>query len=231
MSEKRNSFSKTAQSGNAMVYVLIIIGLFAALSYTLSRQTDTGEAGALSEEQAAIYASNLISQSMQVRQRIDQMTRGGIAIDDLDFMKPDDADFDEPRVHLKVFHPHGGGVVLPRLQEGVRAQINTNPPPGWYLGRFNNVAWTPGNGDDVILVAHQLSESICARINERITGNADIPVMTDPARILLIDHEESTAPSNDDLTEVTCEDCEGYPFLCVRDSEGAYSLYNLVGIQ
>ena len=80
---------RAGERGNALVYVLIAIALFAALSFTLGRQTDTSEAGALSEQKAELYATQLISYAAQVRSAVDQMLFTAASdIDDLDFAAP-----------------------------------------------------------------------------------------------------------------------------------------------
>jgi len=160
------------ESGNALVYVLIAIVLFAALSFTLSRQTDTGEAGELSDTQIELYATQLISYAAQVKSALDQMKFSGARIDDLDFRGPSDATFNtgtqKDRTN-RVFHPEGGGVTKGRLPEdALDSNPHSNPAPGWYLGRFNNVEWTPSAGDDVILAAFQINEAVCAKITRKL---------------------------------------------------------------
>ena len=80
--------NKEQESGNALIYVLIAIALFAALSFTLARQSDTGEAGTLSDERAELYATQIISYAAQTKSALDQMLFIGTDIDDLDFIAP-----------------------------------------------------------------------------------------------------------------------------------------------
>jgi len=223
------------QSGNAMVYVLIVVALFAALSFILSRQTDTSEAGTLSAEKREIHTAQMLQTTMQLKQVIDQMTFIGTAIDALDFTPPGGStggiDFEDPPFGNKVFHPSGGGLTMPRLSDEVIARFNDDPEPGWYIGRFNDVEWTPSENDDVIATAHQISQALCAHINRKLTGEPDIPELS--AQILnrlLIDAEHSSAIDNIRFTSAHCAECYGRPALCVKEQgRNLWSFYSLVG--
>lgn len=234
MASERKSFSKNGQRGNAMVYVLIIVALFAALSFVLARQSGTSETDILSEEQVGIYASQMQQAAMQLKQAVEQMTFTGSALGDLDFTTPDDGTFDDPPFHNKVFHPRGGGVILPRLPDGAVNEIVNPPPARWYIGRNNDVEWTPTDGggnpiDDVILTAYQLTEDVCARLNENLTGSTAIPVMTEPAYDVLFFYTGSSTTI--DFSSADCPGCDGQIALCVEDSDGAMSFYSLIATE
>ncbi|MFK7840505.1 MAG: hypothetical protein AB8B83_09295 [Bdellovibrionales bacterium] len=224
-------------SGNALIYVLIAIVLFAALSFTLSRQTDTGEAGELTDTRAELYATQLISYSAQVKSALDQMIFTRARIDELDFTDPSDAGFNggtQKDRSNRVFHPEGGGITKGRLPEDVISQAGANPNAGWYLGRFNNVEWTNTTADDVILVAYQIDRAVCEKINEMINGNTNIPIISGILKTYLIDDSFYTATTNADLTTdpaftPICADCHQIRSLCVQNvGQNAYAFYSVV---
>lgn len=239
------------QRGNAMIYVLIAIALFAALSFTLSRQTDTGEAGTLRAEQAELYATQIMSYAAQARNVLDQMQGTGSDVSELIFTLPTQGGFNaaaaSANIH-KVYHPQGGGLNPGTLAPAVVEGTETDPPPGWYLGRFMNVEWTPlaaGNTagpagaeapyEDVILVAFQIKREICEKINENITGSTAIPVMTETVKEALIDATFFTGSNASEFTTGdpgdVCPDCGEYGALCVEGSGGLYGFYNVLAQQ
>ena len=227
---------KGRESGNAMVYVLIVVALFAAITFVLSRQTDSTETDALSDEQAEILASNIQQSAMSLKQSVEQMTWTGTNIDDLDFVMPSDgAAFDAGSHVDKVFHPAGGNVSLPRIPDNALNETNTNPPARWYIGRFNNVGWTPTTAQDVILTAHQLNNAVCRRLNLRLTGDDTIPTLLDNVRrLVILSSETSPDPGNISFTSAECPECYGKPALCVLDTTNGvntYSFYSIVGAQ
>lgn len=235
---KNEGVRHITEGGNAMVYVLLVIVLFAALSFILSRQTGSGETAALDEEQTEIYAGQLLQGASQVKQAIDMMLYSGSRInpqagfgDELDFTPPSDAAFSAGAHRHKVFHPEGGGVSMPRMTAGMINEVGTNPAAAWYVGRFNNVGWSETSAEDVIMTAHQIKQGICSRINERLTGSSAIPEVSVDTNRILIDGAFSTVGdgNNIDFTSAHCASCAGQPAMCVKENGvDAWSFYFLI---
>ena len=225
------------ESGNALIYVLIAIALFGALSFTLARQTDSGEAGTLSNERAELFATQLISYAAQARQITDQMVFTNTDIDDLDFVLPGIAAFNTAPHIDKVYHPEGGGLMQAKIPEDIMTAGVAAPPSGWYLGRFNNVEWTASASQDVILIAYQISQEVCEKINEKINGSTAIPTMTDSIKEVMIDDATIGygVGTNTDLTTDPgdiCPDCNNMPMLCVENqAQNAYGFYTILADQ
>lgn len=224
------------ESGNAVIYVLILVVLFAALGFTLSRQSDSSETSGLDAERNSIMATQLIEKANQVKQTVDQMIFSGSAFtpttSDLVFITPDDAAFNTaPNIH-KVWHPSGGGMTLPTLPPDAVHQVDADPVAGWYLGLFNNVEWTPTTATDVVLTAHQISEQVCQQINKKITGTTTIPVLAGAVTIkeVLIDTAKHSGGANGDLDTTSCPaGCDGMPSLCISNNAGTmWSFYSLI---
>lgn len=225
--------SAAAERGNAAVYVLIVIALFGLLSFVLARQSGSEQAG-LSAEQAEIYAGTIQQAAMQLKQSVEQMVFTGTQVSDLDFTTSDDTvPFNAPPHGDKVFHPGGGGVILPRIPDTALDEIAADPPARWYIGRFNNVEWTPTGADDVILTAHQIRQEVCERINYKLTGSTTIPVLAaGQVNTLLIDASESTAGANIEFTSAECASCYGQPALCIQDNgASAWSFYSIIAAE
>jgi len=223
MSNKFQEKYNNAQ-GNALIYVLIAIALFAGLSFTLSRQSRNSGTSEIDDAKAELYAMQLITHASQVKSIIEQMSFTGSNIDDLIFTKPSEAGFSNaPYIH-KVYHPQGGGLTAATIPAQAIYQISSTPPAGWYLDRFNNVEWTKTAGTDVMLTAYQISRAVCEKINKKIIGSISIPALSgDMSEFLL-----NTA-SNSDLTIASCAACEGYISLCVSNNTAtAYSFYSVI---
>lgn len=175
------------ERGNAMIYILIAIVLFAALGVILARQSDNSETSALNSERTEIAATQVIQTSMQLKQAIDQMMYSGTKPHQLDFITPDkEPGFSTPPHHNKVFHPGGGGVIVNPLPAQAVHQVSTTPPARWYIGRPINVQWSPSNTQDVIITAHQISEPVCRAINQKLLGDPTPLASTINPRQLLI---------------------------------------------
>lgn len=243
-SEQKNTKWRS-EAGNALIYVLIAIALFAALGFTLSRQTDTGEAGSLSNEKAELYATQLISYAAQARQVVDQMVfTSATDPSEIDFTQPTDVTFDTGTLIHKIYHPQGGGLNPGTIPPAIIHQVTNDPAPGWYLGRFNNVDWTPlaagntaGAGgaeapyEEVILTAFQISEQACGLINKKITGTNTIPSASAPLRTILIDEALHSGTNVEFTTDAgICPACENAASLCIEEG-GIYAFYSILADQ
>ena len=220
--------------GNATIYVLIVVALFAALAFVLSRQGDSSESGHLSDEKLSIVAGDIIAYPAQVKQAVDMMMMSGTNASDLDFTQPGQADYTSDPVINKIFHPAGGGLTLATLPAGSTDQTSTNPAAGWYLGEFNNVGWSVSSDPDMILVAYQVTKDICERINQKLTGSTYIPALggnTIPN--LMIDKDNPPGVSvhsgtNVDFDASACSSCFGRPAMCVSEGGPRYGFYSII---
>lgn len=76
----RPSPTRQGERGNAMIYVIIVIALFAALTFLMSRQSDTGESGAVNTEKVKISATSIQQAAAAAQQAIEQMTYTGSSL-------------------------------------------------------------------------------------------------------------------------------------------------------
>ena len=218
------------ERGNAFLYVLIAIVLFAGLTFVLSRTGGQKDASSdLAEGQATIDANTILSYAASAANTVSQLDLGGIAADQLDFTLPSDAAFNTPPLGKKFFHPSGGGLNYKALPATAVASSGGGLAPGYYIGRFNNVEWTPTTAQDVIFVAHEISQKVCAAINTKITGSETIPAIGGGSTIedVLID-DSLHGGSNADFMVANCAACEEKPALCV--SGGARTIYTFYSL-
>lgn len=211
---------KAHQKGNAMIYILIAVALFGALTLTLSRQNNNSDGQDLSDELIALYSTELLEYIASAQNVVDMMLSTGSTINDLDFILPNDAAFNTPPNIHKVFHPQGGGL---NYKADIKSDIATDATSQWAINQNINVEWTTSASDDVLFTAYFINREICANINEKITGDPTIPTTSNPHANYFL------STGNTDLNTSECADCDGYPTLCVENDTGDnYSLYNII---
>ena len=212
------------QSGNAMIYVLIALALFGFLTLTLSRSNNQADGQDIDDEQAELYALELMEYAASAQAVVDQMLFSGSEIDDLDFVIPSDSAFNTPPHHHKVYHPQGGGLSYKfELPEAISNITNAS----WRLMTTQNTEWTPTSNSDVILTAIYIPKIICENINRKITGSIAIPSITN----ILSTFSEGVS-TDSDLTILNCPECEGKTNLCViNSSNDRYAYYNIIAAQ
>jgi hypothetical protein len=213
-----------------MIYVLLALALLAALTVTLGRQADTG-GDDLSADQAELLALEVVSYASAVKNTVDQMVITGSVPASLIFARPQDgASFDNPPHVNKVYHPGGGGLSFEPADRNLFSGTDTTPVGGWYLGRFNNIAWTPTSAHDIVLTAHDIGRMTCERINKKITGNTTIPALSgtgDPPTYYIAQVQGGI--TNATLTATECAACNGFLALCVSNSAGTqWTYYNII---
>lgn len=218
--ERLNNQAK--QRGNAMVYVLIALALFGFLTITLSSQNDQADGQDLDDEQAVLYANELISYVASAQQAVDMMLATGSEIDDLDFVIPSDAAFDTPPHYNKVFHPQGGGL---NYQKSFNSNIATAPNAGWFIQNLINVEWTTTTANDILLSALRINKTVCDSLNKKIG------ITTAPITLKGLNGYFQSNGLNNELNATECPDCDGRSTICIESSGGIYGLYSIIAAQ
>lgn len=229
----KQSPAYATQSGNATIYILIVIALFAALTLILARQNDTSESSRLDQDRLRILTTQIMAYPLQVKQALDMLTASGTHPDDIDFTMAHQTGFNTDPNYNKVFHPDGAGLVRATLPDDAITTAVVTPVAGWYLGRFNNVEWSESPAQDIMLVAYPLKAELCASINKTITGSDTIPPLgaTIPNTFIADEYPTGTTihgGPNADFETSDCTACENQPSLCVRDSASNYGFYSLL---
>lgn len=225
------SYTSGRERGNVMIYILIAIALFGGLTLSLSRQNQQADGQSLSEEEIAFQVNEVMTYAGTVANVIDQMNTIGTQYSDLVFINPGSANFDSLTPQFNIYHNSGGGLTKAVINKKIFTGSGTNPPAGWYIGRFNTVEGTPTTAHDVIVTAHLINQPLCAALNKKLTGNATIPTLgANPAYYLIAGTHHSLG--NGTFTKAICPTCFEKPALCVSNTGGtAWSFYSLVGVQ
>ena len=215
------------QSGNALLYVLVAIVLFAGLSFSMMKMNDGGDTSELDVSKVVFNTNEVLVYTSQVIKIIQQMSISGTHIENIDFVEKNEVGYDISPHYNKIYHIAGGGLIKKKLPEYLKEEVTLIPAAGWYLGRFNNVEWTPTAQNDILLVAYQIKRELCESLNKKITGDKAIPALSsDPSKILL---GEGIAF---DFLITDCPECEGRSMLCVSDkSLTSWSFYSIVSPQ
>jgi hypothetical protein len=209
--------------GNVFLYVLIAVVLFAGLTYAIMQINQQNDPTAeLDEGRAKIAANAVLAWVASAQNAVNNMDQVGTDADELVFLRPADTGFNTaPHIH-KLFHPDGGGLALKPLPRDAMGPSVTNPANGFYIGRFNNIQWTPSATNDVIAAAYGVSQPVCAEINKKITGSATIPSVAPSIRTYFVNTSYHGA-GNANFMIASCAACDERPALCVQ--EGTTSLY------
>lgn len=220
------------QRGNAFLYILIAVVLFGGLMFSISRSAHNDDpTSQLDDGKAKIAANSILSYAAVASNAIIQMEQSGTDPGDIDFMYPSDTNFNTAPTINKLFHPDGGGLNYKTLPPGAANTSAIVTPAGYYIGRFNNVEWTPTTAQDIIFTAYELTESVCEELNRKIRGSTTIPPTTSGHfRTFLLD-EDIYSGTNVDFNVANCTTCEEISSACVSYTSGAdtkYAFYSIL---
>ncbi len=107
--------SQKNQSGNAVVFILLAVALFGALSYTFMRGSKSGQ-GNLTQQQAKLAAQELISYAQNIERAVNKIRQRGYSENQISFLVPGTV---TEAIHTNpnctdngclVFNPAGGGI-------------------------------------------------------------------------------------------------------------------------
>ncbi len=174
--------ARVRESGNALVYVLIGTVLFAALSYAIS-QSSRGSSSTLSEEKAALAATEIIEFASTLTTATKQTMLRGYQASELDFENNFVAGYNNADCldgYCEIFGPEGGAIIY------------KTPPPDWFdssqsasvgYGEWvfsgSNAVSQVGSDTtaDLLVFLPYLKQEICTAINDKlgITNPSDDP--------------------------------------------------------
>lgn len=195
-----------------------------------------GESDDLSYETNELLVTKTVAFAAAAKNTVDQMMMSGTNINNLSYLRPTMAGFDTAPNYNKVFHPEGGGLTLTAPDPSLFMDVTTaatpgNPKSGWYMGRFNNVEWTPTTANDILFVAYNINSTICAAINKKITGSTSIPVLSVEIAPRFVSVADGSA-TNANFAKAECPACDGYPSLCVVGPGNVrHTYYNIISAQ
>lgn len=183
---KKPPESRAGESGNVLFYILMAVGLLAALSYAVS-QSGRGTSSGVTGEQQGLMAADIIDYSETISKAVAQLRLRGIGLADLSFAHAEmGADYGVPGgadAETEIFHSDGGAIIhrLPQRDalSGAGGYIFTA------ANAVNGVGSTCGDETctDLIMLTGPLTSSVCDAINRRLDiGGSAPPVVTTLSR-------------------------------------------------
>ena len=217
---------KNNQRGNVLLYILIAVGLMAAITFAVSRDGGGQQASRMDDMRADLLASELIQHVASAEQVIYHMTQWGADYSDLKFDLPGSADFNTD-VANQVYHPQGGGLQVFNIEGDHFPKIVHPTSYGWVWKNTTNVEWTPTTQRDLIFTALNIDNKICEHINLKLHGSKSIPSVD--MGFVFSDHFNSNDPSIGNFLNSECAECVGKKSMCLARGGGYHAFYTIIG--
>lgn len=165
--------TRNAQNGSALFMILMAVALFAALSFVVSQQNDSGQA--LSSEKVKLLASDVIDMGSKMSDTVAHMRLNKIDLKKISFENQVMTGYTNPACTVddcKVFAYAGGG----RDWEKPTPDVSRGADWG-YTGdiAIQNI----GTSDaDLVAILPNLSITLCNQLNKMVGINSTPPLFT-----------------------------------------------------
>lgn len=160
-----------SERGNVLFYILIAVALLAALSYAVSQgNRSTGKIG---DEQARLYASEILEYSNVVASTVGQLRLRGCDTDEISFENDIESGYTNSNAptdeSCDVFSISGGAMSWISPPEDAMDSAES-PDYLWHIygdNEIDEVGTTTGAAasSDLVLFVDELSQSVCQQIN------------------------------------------------------------------
>jgi hypothetical protein len=226
--------NRLGEQGNVLFLNLIAVVMVAALSYAVTRTTNS-DGGGVDNEKDKIAAAQLIQYPAGVRTAIVRMVIGGSNAEDLRFDQPSDfAGLTD--LGVLVFHPEGGGATYITSPPDMMASAVQGT---WYFNaefEVENLGLSQSGsdgGNEIIAFLPGIRKGLCASVNEDL-GISGVPNTTNDMssayKTQMVDGY--TLPAGESVLGTAAangtDSLTGQSFGCFQNSGGEYVYYHVL---
>ena len=170
--------NRNTENGNVLILILVAVILFGALSFTVGQMLRSGNAEAIGEQQASIYADEILGYAQQMRQAVQGMRiSSGCDETEISFENAVVAGYTNgANTDCQVFHSDGGGMtyITPSSDFGTGTEWVFSGRPQVHGVGTTDTLLTCATCADLVVSLYNVLDIICTRINEKM-GISGIP--------------------------------------------------------
>ncbi len=181
--------NRKGERGNVLFYILIAVVLFAALGFTVSNMMRGGNTDMISEENAGLYAGEILDYGRVMRQAVQDMRiSNGCTDTQISFTREsgDAYEHTSENVNCQVFAPSGGDINYKdinrkALDESASAKYNFGAPHFTASNEVLDVGTICGDSEcmELVMIIPFINDSVCSQINTKLgipTSGTTIPI-------------------------------------------------------
>ena len=183
-----NTRLRAAERGNVFIFILLGLVLFAALSYTVSRSFRSDTTNQMTERQAELAASEILSYAQRIERAVNRLRREGCSENGISF---EHAGWGHTQYehtpaapdNCKVFHPAGGDVKW-RGFDQLYPNIVDHPNRLIFVGHseivgFGNDCVGDASCAELYMYLRMIhAQGICEKLNKFSGISLPLPVVT-----------------------------------------------------
>jgi hypothetical protein len=164
----------TLERGSAIVWILVMVALFAALTYAVSQGSRSGSSQ-LTEQQAQLAATEILDYARNIKNAVHQLQIDGCDETEVSFENPVVSGYTNPNSPTNkscdVFNVNGGGLIYQAPGEDwLDNSFSSNSAyKKWGWGANYNIEGSGTTATDLRIVINFLKENICIAINDKLS--------------------------------------------------------------
>ena len=169
--------SKT-QNGSVIFWILIAVGLMAALSYAFMGSS-RNSTSMITDTQADAYASEIIAYGNEVKSAVKRLRLRGCSDTEISFENNVSSPIDYTNLNspadesCHIFSLAGGSLNWPTYSDAIYENAVDWYPPIQF-NADNDIIGTKSSEADLVMFHASINETICAKLNERLHNEKTI---------------------------------------------------------
>lgn len=220
---------RSSERGNAVIFILLAVALFAGLAYTIMRGAKSGQ-GNLTAGQTKLAAQKILNYAGLVEKTVNKLRTRGCSENDLSFENPYDPYHTNPAApaECKIFDSNGGNISA--LQADTNWFLVANDPVFYYTQgdpiKDVGTTCTAGSCAELNLNIWAINEQLCNELNRQL-GHNFTTIPTDELWGCPLDNGEYDCNGDTLVVKFTNPELEGVKAVCYNDATYGY-VFNYV---
>lgn len=215
----QNKTRRRYERGNAFIFILLGIALFAGLAFTISRSMRSQTTTTLSSRDADLAATDIMSYNQALARAVDRVRRKGCSENDISFEQDNILGYEHGAAvpdKCKIFHPDGGNITWQT------SPIENRAYEFWGNNDVQGIGASPASELIVALPMAVAHLEVCSQYNKKAGAGATIATGGDDE-----DETKFTGGFGDSLTSIT--ETPGRTTACFdADGSGSYLIYSVL---
>lgn len=178
---KNQELEGNSEAGGIIIWIMIMVALFAALSYAVSQGSRSGTQS-ISSEQASLAATEILDYATAVKRVVQELQINGCSDTEISFENNVVSGYTNPNSpsdnSCHIFHPNGGGLQYLNFSSD-RYDSTYNGQSNFQENIFTGAVAVEGIGtssEDLIFTIPYVQSSICENINEKMDMGTTMPI-------------------------------------------------------
>lgn len=162
------------EAGNALIFILIAVVLFGALTFTVSRGFQSETSTNMSDREYAVHAADILSYTQKIERTVNRMRQKGCSENEINFSYNGTSAYDfSTRNKCKVFGSSGGSLEwqspFPGVNDGTEWLITGSTCVEDLENGGSSCDSDSTSNEELIMILPNVTTGICTALNDKLS--------------------------------------------------------------